>query len=300
MAKNVFHPVEIVDLTAQKVKVEAPVFVTEELEPLDIYDGPTADDLRREAEAFRESWADEKARLVQEAHDEADGIRKQAEKTAFEEVKSKTDAAIRDKRIAEDESERIKGDADADAEKIRQQAIEERDRVFEEARNSGYEEGREEGWKEGRAEAERLIDRLHKILDASIEKRQEIIDEAETQLIDLVLLVSRKVVKVISENQKNVVINNIVQALRKLKSRGDVAIRVNLADLDLTTEHVKDFMRMAENVKSITVLEDSSVDKGGAVIETDFGQIDARISSQLREIEEKILELVPIRTTGEG
>ncbi len=300
MAKNVFHPIEIVDLTAQKVKVEAPVFVSDEPEPLDLYEGPTADDLRREAEAFKESWTGEKERLVQEAHDEAEGIRKTAEKTAFEEVKSKTDSAIRDKRIAEDESDRIKGEADSEAERIKQQAVDERDRVFEEARSTGYGEGREEGWKEGRAEAERLIERLHKILDAAIEKRQEVIDEAETQLIDLVLLVSRKVVKVISENQKNVVINNIVQALRKLKSRGDVAIRVNLADLDLTTEHIKDFMRMAENVKSITVLEDSSVDKGGAVIETDFGQIDARISSQLREIEEKILELVPIRTTGEG
>ena len=300
MAKNVFHPIEIVDLTAQKVKVEAPVFVTDEPEPLDLYEGPSADDLRREAEAFRESWADEKERLIQESRDEADGIRKQAEKTAFEEVKIKTDAAIRDKRTAEDESERIKSEAEVEAERIRQQAVDERDRVYEEARSSGHEEGREEGWKEGRAEAERLIERLHKILDASIAKRQEIIDEAETQLIDLVLLVSRKVVKVISENQKTVVINNIVQALRKLKSRGDVAIRVNLGDLDLTTEHIKDFLRMAENVKSITVLEDSSVDKGGAVIETDFGQIDARISSQLREIEEKILELVPIRTTGEG
>jgi flagellar assembly protein FliH len=300
MAKNVFYPIEIVDLTAQKVKVEAPVFVSDEPEPLDLYEGPTADDLRREAEAFKESWTGEKERLVQEAHDEAEGIRKTAEKTAFEEVKSKTDSAIRDKRIAEDESDRIKGEAESEAERIKQQAVDERDRVFEEARSTGYGEGREEGWKEGRAEAERLIERLHKILDAAIEKRQEVIDEAETQLIDLVLLVSRKVVKVISENQKNVVINNIVQALRKLKSRGDVAIRVNLADLDLTTEHIKDFMRMAENVKSITVLEDSSVDKGGAVIETDFGQIDARISSQLREIEEKILELVPIRTTGEG
>jgi len=300
MAKNVFHPVEIVDLTAQKVKVEAPVFETDEPEPLDVYEGPTADDLRREAEAFRESWNEEKARLIQQAHDEADAIRKEAEKTAFEEVKAKTDAAIRDKRIAEDEAERITEEAKAEAERIRGEAESERDRVFSEARAAAREEGRDAGWAEGRAEAERLIERLHKILDASIEKRQEIIDEAETQLIDLVLLVSRKVVKVISENQKNVVINNIVQALRKLKSRGDVAIRVNLADLDLTTEHVNDFMRMAENVKSITVLEDSSVDKGGAVIETDFGQIDARISSQLREIEEKILELVPIRTTGEG
>ena len=300
MGKNVFNPVEIVDLTAQKVKVEAPVFVSDEPEPLDIYEGPTADDLRREAEAFKESWEKEKERLIQEAHKEADSIIKQAEKTAFEEVKGRTDEAIRDKRIAEDEAERIKDEAQSEAEKIRKQAEDEREKVFSEARAEAVADGREEGWKEGRAEAQRLIESLHTILDASIEKRKEIIDEAETQLIDLVLLVSRKVVKVISENQKNVVINNIVQALRKLKSRGDVAIRVNLADLDLTTEHVKDFMRMAENVKSITVLEDSSVDKGGAVIETDFGQIDARISSQLREIEEKILELVPIRTSGEG
>jgi flagellar assembly protein FliH len=300
MAKNVFQPIEIVDLTAQKVKVAAPVFLRDEPEVMDIYEGPTADDLRREAEAFRESWALEKERLIQEAHEEAALVVKQAEKTAFEEVKSRTDEAIRDKRIAEDESERIRREAEAESGKIRSQAAEERDKVFAEARGSGYAEGREAGWKEGMVESQRLVDRLHKILDAAIEKRQEIIDEAETQLIDLVLLISRKVVKVISENQKNVVINNIVQALRKLKSRGDVAIRVNLADLDLTTEHVKDFMRMAENVKSITVLEDSSVDKGGAVIETDFGQIDARISSQLREIEEKILELVPIRTSGEG
>ena len=75
---------------------------------------------------------------------------------------------------------------------------------------------------------------------------------------------------------------------------------VNLADLDLTSEHINDFMQMVENVKSITVLEDSSVDRGGCIIETDFGQIDARISSQLHEIEERILELMPIRVKGEG
>jgi len=300
MAKNVFQPMEIVDLTSQKVQVKAPVFETEEPEPLELYEGPTADDLRREAEAFKESWEKEKQRLIQEAYEEAERIKKEAERTAFEEVKSKTDAAIRDKMMAEEEARKIKEEAETEAEKIIKEAEEKRDAVFSEAREEGYREGLEKGWQEGKAEAERLVERLHKIIDALIEKRKEIIDEAETQLIDLVLLISRKVIKVISENQKNVVINNIVQALRKLKSRGDVAIRVNLADLELATEHVKDFLKMAENVKSITVLEDSSVDKGGAVIETDFGQIDARISSQLHEIEEKILELVPIKTSGEG
>jgi flagellar assembly protein FliH len=49
-------------------------------------------------------------------------------------------------------------------------------------------------------------------------------------------------------------------------------------------------------VGNITVAEDSSVDVGGAIIETDFGQIDARISSQLREIEDRITELAPIKS----
>ena len=33
---------------------------------------------------------------------------------------------------------------------------------------------------------------------------------------------------------------------------------------------------------------------------TDFGQIDARISSQLHEIEEKILDVSPIKARGKG
>jgi len=298
MAKNVFQPVEIVDLTTRKVKVAAPVFVAEEAKELDVYEGPTVEDLRREAQNFRTSWEEEKSKLIQEARDEAEVIRRNAEKTALEKVKSKIDSAIRDKQIAEDEAERIKNDALAEAEKIRSQATEHKDKIVDEARDLGFREGHEGGWREGRAEVERLVERLHKILDAAIGKRQEIINQTETQLIDLVLLITRKVIKVISENQKNVVTNNIVQALDKLKSRGDVAIRVNLADLELTTEHVKDFMKMAEKAESITVLEDSSVDKGGAIIETDFGQIDARIFSQLREIEDRIFELVPIRDTG--
>jgi flagellar assembly protein FliH len=42
-------------------------------------------------------------------------------------------------------------------------------------------------------------------------------------------------------------------------------------------------------------MEDSTVDRGGCIIETDFGEIDARIAAQLREIEDRILELAPIQ-----
>lgn len=73
-------------------------------------------------------------------------------------------------------------------------------------------------------------------------------------------------------------------------------MRVNLEDVKLTTAHINEFIQHVENVKGITVLEDSTVEKGGCVVETDFGSIDARISSQLTELENKILEISPLKS----
>jgi len=132
------------------------------------------------------------------------------------------------------------------------------------------------------------------VLERAQDKREEILAETEGEIIDLVLLIARKVIKTISENQRGIILQNVVQALRKVRARGNVIIRVNLADLKLTTEHTKDFIKMMEGASGIQVVEDSSVDEGGCILETDFGEIDARVSSQLAELENKIKDLSPI------
>ncbi len=303
MAKNVFRADEILyqsrKIFIEPPKMEAAPEEPEVLEPAAEYSGPTAEDVRREADAFKARWEEEKARLLSVAQEEAEKIKKEAERVAFDEVKRKNNQAQRIRQEAEDEAKRLLEEARQKAAELEAEIRGRVEKIEQEAREKGGGEGREQGYQEGRAEVQRLIDNLQRIISAAIERRNLIIEESETQVINLVLLIAKKVIKVISENQKNVVINNVVQALRKLKSRGEVVIRVNLADLELTSAHIGDFMKMVENVKSITVLEDSSVDRGGCILETDFGQIDARISSQLSEIEERILELAPIRAKGE-
>ena len=88
---------------------------------------------------------------------------------------------------------------------------------------------------------------------------------------------------------------NVVAALKKVRTRGAVTLRVNLEDVKLTTANISEFIKHIENVEGITVLEDSSVEKGGCIVETDFGAIDARISSQLTELENKILDVSPVK-----
>jgi flagellar assembly protein FliH len=170
----------------------------------------------------------------------------------------------------------------------------------EDAEEEGRSAGREAGFAEGKAEVERLVERTQTVLQRAQDKRKEILEETEQEIINLVLLISRKVIKVISENQRSVIISNVVQALRKVKGRGNIIIRVNLSDLKLATDHIKDFINLVEGSKSLQIIEDSTVDEGGCIIETDFGEIDARISSQLAELEARILEISPIKSKSQA
>lgn len=300
MAKTVFRPGEIKNIEDKVMLKLSHNFEPEveeqeeEIEPE--YTGPTAEDLRREAEEFKVQWEAEKQQMFAKAQADADAIVAKAEQAAFEQVKRQTDQSQVIKTEAEQKAQDIIKNAQEQAKTIVSDAEAQRDKIQDDAYKAGFDEGRENGFKEGNQEAERLVDRLHVILDRIMDKRQEILDGTEQQIVELVLLMTRKIVKIISENQRNVVMSNVLQALRKVKGRGDVTVRVNLADLKLTTEHTKEFMQTVENIKNLTIMEDSSIDRGGCIVETDFGSIDARISSQLAELEQKILEISPIKT----
>ena len=300
MARNVFRGNELaykqhrVFLAApESAQPAAPVA---ELADVEEYTGPTVDQLRREAEAFKQSWETEREQMIAAAREEADRVLKAAEDEAFRQIKAKTEEATRERAEAEAEVETLRTEGRNRADAIVSEAEERAKKIEADAFERGREEGREEGIQVGRTESERLIQRFHVILSKAIERRNEIIEESEQQVIGLVLSIAKKVIKVISENQKNVVVNNIVQSLQRLQQKSDVIVRVNLSDLAITSQHKEDILRVAERVSSITIAEDTTVDVGGCIIETDFGEIDARIASQLREIEDRIIELVPIKT----
>lgn len=300
MTKNVFKPNEVKlkdasRLTLQLLHDYAPP-KNEEDEEKEEYTGPTIEELRKEAEAFKAGWEIEKKRMMESSKAEAEQIVQDAHKAAFDEVKRQTDQAQVVKMEAQTQAQEIINAANTKSAEIIEAAHAEEQAIKDEAYKSAYDQGRDEGIMAGTEEETRLIERIHKILDLVMQRREAILLETEQQIVDLVILMTRKVVKVITENQKEVVTNNVLAALKKLKSRGDVTIRVNTEDLQLTTDHVKDFINKVEAVEGVTVIEDSSIEKGGCVVETDFGAIDARIASQLGELEEKILEVSPEKT----
>ena len=163
MAKQVFRPFEIKTKDEDK-KFKLPLlhdYSPQEEEPEveeEVYQGPTADDLRREAEAFRQGWEIEKKHLLEEANAQADEIIKNAQDAAFAEVKRQSDQAQVDRANAQKEAEEIIAHAKAEAEQILADAHAEEDRIKAGASDDGYKQGHEEGYASGEAEINRLIE----------------------------------------------------------------------------------------------------------------------------------------------
>lgn len=305
MAKQVFRPNEI-KLKDNEKKFTLPLlhdYRPHEEKPEvveEVYQGPSAEDLRKEAEAFRQGWEIEKQHLLEEANAQADEIIKNAKDAAFEEVKRKTDEASVIKSDAQSQADEIIANAKSEAEKIIQDARLEEQKIKSDAKQDGFRQGHDEGYSAGESEIGRLVERLRKMVEALMLRREEILKETEQQIVELVILMTRKVVKIISETQKTAIMSNILAALKKVKSRGNVILHVNLEDLKLATANADEFIKRVENIQGITVVEDSTVEKGGCVVETDFGAVDARISSQLSELEEKIMEISPVKSVKKG
>lgn len=305
MGRKIFKPGEIRVLD-NKVFINPPYIplkqkveegVVEEVQEVveELRATPFEEEKTYSLEEEREKLYDEAKKVKEEADSEARRIREEAESEALNLNRERESELQRLKEVAQEEAKRIVEEATKKAQEIENSSKEKAEKLLIEIKIKATEEGEEEGFKKGEEEVKRLIERLHIILNAAIDLRKEIVERTEKQLIDLVFLITKKVVKIISESEKKVVIENVKEALKKVGKETSITIRVNTQDLELTTKHKGKFIGLIEGVETVTILEDSRVDPGGCIIETSFGDVDARIQRQLNIIEEKIRELSPLQ-----
>ena len=257
------------------------------------YHGPTIEEIEAELERYRHETEEKIQKELDEAHERAKQIEEEGKAVAFNLIQESKEKAKREDEGARLNADQIVERAKLEVERMVKEAEMRVAEIEHEAYQKGYDAGREVGFKKGQAEVRRLIDRLGTIVGQAIDVREEIIAASEKQMVDMILMIARKVIKDEVVERKEVVLNNIREALKRIKDRDRVDIRVNFADLELTTAHKDELIKMMESLRKVNIYEDSRIDRGGCVIETDVGSIDARISTQLKEIEEAIRNAEP-------
>ena len=122
--------------------------------------------------------------------------------------------------------------------------------------------------------------------------RQRDVEHMEAETVRLALAIAKKVIGNQTEHQT--VIQHVVkQAMQKVNDTRHLVIRLNPKDLD-TVHDLRQELIPADDFGTVFRIEaDEGVQRGGCVIETKLGDVDARIDTQIKIIEELLLDQLP-------
>jgi flagellar assembly protein FliH len=197
----------------------------------------------------------------------------------------------------EDEAKAIVSQARAKAKELLTAALAEQAKIREQARREGIELGRAEGRAAAEpAERKRLAEEtagLSKVLEEvmrSIEaKRGELLALAERDLVRLAVAIAEKIVKAEIAAGKPVAAENVKRAIELVARKDMLEVRVHPDDYDQVERFLPRVRTLFTEIQELTLVRSDDVSRGGCVVVTRHGAVDADVRTQLEEIERGLL-----------
>lgn len=182
--------------------------------------------------------------------------------------------------------------AQAQAQQMAQEA-------HQQAGQQGYEEGLQAGLEEGRqAGQQELQQHIHNLKCQFIEmvrlKRQIMVD-MEPEIVNLAWQIAKRVVGEELKTNRDAIVEIVRNSLYTLQERDEILIRVNPQEFESVKAHQSEFEAMIDGLKKFTVQPDGAIEPGSCSIETNLGNVDARLETQFEAIRLGLEEMSKIR-----
>ena len=194
---------------------------------------------------------------------------------------------------AEKQAEMLIEQAQNDAQKIVLKTQNEAEEIKDKAFQSGYEAGLQVAEKEINEAIERMLQVLTNAIRELASLKDEIVANAEDDLINLTMVIARKLVCCELKQHPEFIIDVIKEAIKTAKIGNEITILINPEDRIILEQHANellDFLRSVtfNQTAKIMIEDDPALTHGGCVITTDTNILDMTYESRLESVMEAI------------
>lgn len=171
--------------------------------------------------------------------------------------------------------------------------------VRQQAAQQGYQEGIQQGvqagQEQGMAESAQRVEHLKMEFVELVMARRKVLAAMEPEIVHLAVEIAEKIVGMELSTGREIITGIVKQALATLKERDEVVIRVNPSEVDAIKANQAAYEAMIEGLKRFEVVPDGAIEAGSCSIETNLGNVDARIATQLEAVRNGLDEMAKIR-----
>ncbi len=163
------------------------------------------------------------------------------------------------------------------------------DQIATEARTAGYEAGYAEGLQRAEGELSDLFRFAEGAVREIAETRTRMLEESETALVALAVQVAEKILQTSLELEPHRIADVLRGALRKAYVRDHVQVVCNPDDLALVEGASQDLQAQVGTLKNLELIGDRRISRGGVIVRTPGGDVDATLESQLDRLRAAML-----------
>jgi len=193
---------------------------------------------------------------------------------------------------AKAQAEKILEEARAEREALLAAATNEAQQIKAEAEQRGFEEGYAAGEAAVRKEWAGHLENALALLNEAEMLRADRIVGSEQELLRLAVAIAEKIVGKELRTDSQAIQAMIRTALQKVAGAGRIKVRLHPDDLErLTAEDGLDFDEIFNEPKPIIFEADSAIKGGGCFVETEIGNVDARVKVQCERIVTELLKI---------
>lgn len=183
---------------------------------------------------------------------------------------------------AQKEADELRKDAQQAAEEIMKQAREEAQALRDEAKHEGYQNGYNEGIAHANEEMAQQRDEIEKLRDLAEEDYKKRVWESEIDIIKLAIEIAGVITRTTLTTQPETWIGMAREAISKVAGAHEILIRVSPQDEPVLIENMAAIREVLTESAPIRWEADPALKPGDLWVETNIGQVDARVSQQLQ------------------
>ncbi len=190
------------------------------------------------------------------------------------------------------QAEEIIEKANSEAKEILENAQQKIEAHMLEVEQRAKEEGYRTGEELARQHYQALLDEAEEMRQKSKEVYENTVLSLETEMVETILEIGRKVLSMELSTNPNVIAGLIKTALLGSSPSEEITIRVSPDDYDYVVENKDRLLCGLKNTGHISIRRDSALTKGGCLVEAGFGSVDSSLDTQMEAVERAFRELL--------
>lgn len=192
------------------------------------------------------------------------------------------------------EAKEILNIAQEDADVLREKANEEAILIREKAQNEGCQEGLKKAENEIENDRQLAIKRNQMLIEEARKNKLEIIRSTEADIVRLVMAVAKKVIVSEIQIHPEIIVDITRQAIEYLDHPDNVKVHVNPDEMKYLLDAIESegLVDSIDDDVEINIKADKRISKGGCVIDSSNGSVDARYETRFENVENAISEVI--------